>query len=301
MTVKAHHAVNALYSRYVYSCKRLRVNENELQKTSDAYFRHRELLHEQQKICDEVIKMFGVLGTHSPEISKELANTILSGVSAEMWASIYPNSSPPTDPFSVDSAKVRDSLKLWEILQVFLCAADNKATVADFRSFLFDLNLKEKGTPQAIESALKTHPELFEEVMENGQRLLILKQPAFWIRSWGAIMRSIRALVRDAKRKYGSDAERIEVIEVPARTVIVQLNQTPGAIVQASISLSGTRIEIKAQENRNLGKFPLPDQVIEVDPSGSSGVYTYDGQRLTSVDEVAEIILAPVLDYVRMA
>ena len=300
MSAKAHHAANALYSRFVYNCKRFRANENEMRKNSDAYFRYRDLLHDQQKICDEIIKMFGVLGVYSPDVSKELANSILSGVSPELSSLIHSNGSTPDDQITIDSAKVRDSLKLWEIMQIFLSAADNKATISDFRDFLVDLDLKDKATPQAIESALKTHPELFEEVMDNGQRFLILKQPAFWIRTWAAIMRSIRAIVRETKRKYAPDAEQIQVTEIPAHSVAIELDQIPGAIVQASISLTGTQIKVKTLEKRKAGKFSR-DQIIQIEVTDSSDVYTHDGQRLSGPEEVAEIILAPILDCVRTA
>jgi hypothetical protein len=185
-------------------------------------------------------------------------------------------------------------------MQIFLSAADNKATISDFRDFLVDLDLKDKATPQAIESALKTHPELFEEVMDNGQRFLILKQPAFWIRTWAAIMRSVRALVRESKRKYAPDAEQIQVTEIPAHSVVIELDQIPGAIVQASISLTGTQIKVKTLEKRKAGKFSR-DQIIQIDVTDSSDVYTHDGQRLSGPEEVAEIILAPILDCVRTA
>jgi hypothetical protein len=223
----------------------------------------------------------------------------VSGVSEELVNAICSDPSTQTDSLA-NSAKVRDKLKLWEILHLFLSAADNKATLGDFRDFLFKLDLKERATPQAIESAIKTHPDLFEEVTESGQRFLLLREPAFWIRTWEIVLRSIRARVRDAKRKYSPDADSIELIEVPAHTVVIKINRTPGATVQASISLSGTQIEIKTDERKSYGRFN-PVETVKVQTINSTTVYSHDDQRLSGPDEVAEIILAPILDCVCMA
>jgi hypothetical protein len=46
----------------------------------------------------------------------------------------------------ISSSDVRDRLKLWEILELFLSAVDNKATVGDFRNFLLSLDIKERRT-----------------------------------------------------------------------------------------------------------------------------------------------------------
>ncbi len=77
----------------------------------------------------------------------------------------------------ISSSDVRDRLKLWEILELFLSAVDNKATVGDFRNFLLSLDIKEGREPisvQAVNSAIKTHPEIFEEMSEGGQRFVML-------------------------------------------------------------------------------------------------------------------------------
>ena len=301
MSAVAHHAINSLYSRFVHNCKRFRSNQEEMRQKSDAYFRYRDLLHEQQQICDEIVKIFGILGVYSPDVSEDLAKSIASGVSADLFNLIYSDIPIQGERKVPDSAKVRDSLKLWEILQLFLSAADNKATLADFRNFLFKLDLKDKTTPQAIESAIKTHPELFQDMTDKGQKFLVLKQPAFWIQTWELILRSIRTLVRETKRKYAPDADSIDLIESPAHTVVIRIDGIPGAIVQASISLTGSHIKIKKQEMRSTGKFPLPDEIIKIEQAHSGTIYIYDGQHLNGTEEVAEIILAPVLDCVRMA
>jgi hypothetical protein len=110
--------------------------------------------------------MFGVLGVFSPDMSAGLAEEIKHalGVAASD---------------QINSNDVRSRMKLWEILQVFLSAVDDKATVGDFKSFLIRLDIREGREPmstQAISSAIRTHPEVFEEVSEGGQKFIKLKE-----------------------------------------------------------------------------------------------------------------------------
>jgi hypothetical protein len=55
---------------------------------------------------------------------------------------------------------------------------DNRATVSDFKDFLCKLDIKEgraSVSSQAINSAIKTHPEMFEEVTESEKKFIVLK------------------------------------------------------------------------------------------------------------------------------
>lgn len=297
MSAIAHHAINSLFSRFVYDCKRFRSNQEELRKLAEPYFRYRDLLHEQERTCDDIVKIFGVLGVHSPDVSEDLAKLISSGISQSLADLIYTDVAQ-VEPITINSAKVRDHLKLWQILELFLSSVDNQATLSDFRSFLFELDMKDKATPQAIESAIKTHPELFEERVEGGQRFFLLRRPALWIQTWEVILRSIRARVRQARQEYAPDAESIELIEQPARTVVIRTNRVPGATVQASISLKGDQIQIKTQENRSHGKYSESD-FVKIQLADSAVVYIHEGHRISGPEEVAEIILAPILDCYR--
>jgi hypothetical protein len=165
MAITANRAITSLYLRFSHECRRFSANQREMEKLSDAYFTYRDFLHEQERRATRIVKMFGVLGVYSPDTSAKLTLEIKSalGVSASD---------------QISSSDVRDRLKLWEILELFLSAVDDKATVGDFRSFLFSLDIKEGREPistQAINSAIKTHPELFEEIAENGQRFLAIR------------------------------------------------------------------------------------------------------------------------------
>jgi hypothetical protein len=175
MSAVAHHAINSLYRRFVYDSKRFRANEQKMQRLSDAYFQYRDLLHEQERVCDQIIKIFGVLGVHSPDVSKDLAKAVVSGVSQDLATVLYSDVSQQ-ERITIHSSDVRKNLKLWQVLELFLSSVDNKATASDFRDFLFELDVTDKPTPQAIESAVKTHPDLFGEEIENGQKFLVLKR-----------------------------------------------------------------------------------------------------------------------------
>jgi len=149
----AHHAINSLYARFVYECKLLKTSSAEMEKIADSYFRYCELLREQEKRRNTILKIFGILGVHSPDVSEKTAKSI--------------------SPLPVRSCDVRDSLKLWEILELFISAAD-KATVSDFNHFLFTLDLP-KASAQAVDSAIRTHPEVFQEKLEGNSRFIALR------------------------------------------------------------------------------------------------------------------------------
>jgi len=148
-----NHVVYSMYRRFRHACKRLESNEREITKLEDAYFRYRDLLQEQGRLRDEIIKIHGVLGVHSPEVPKDFARLV--------------------SPKTVQFAETREKLKLWEVLELFLAAVDHGATVSHFTSFLFELDWPTSVTSQAVESAVRTHPELFEERLNNNGKFLI--------------------------------------------------------------------------------------------------------------------------------
>ncbi len=157
--VTAIHAISSLYDRFSHERKRLRSNERELKKLSEAYFRYRDLLHEQGEIRGQILKIFGVLGVQAPDVTPELARLI--------------------SPKPVSSLEVREELqlRLWEVLELFLASVDDRASVSDFQDFLLTLNWSAAATPQAVDSAVRSHPELFKEEFEGREKFLVLKEP----------------------------------------------------------------------------------------------------------------------------
>jgi hypothetical protein len=156
MSIEANHAIYALFSEFIFRSKQLSKNQDEMEELSDAYLRYRDLLHHQEQLRICLIKIFGVLGIYSPDVSQKTAKLI--------------------SPRELDSSEIRESLKLWEILELYLSAVDGRATVRNFRSFLFLLGFRV--TPQAIDSSIKAHPELFQEGIDGEERFLMLKRAA---------------------------------------------------------------------------------------------------------------------------
>lgn len=148
-------AICSLFRRFTHDCKRLAATEREMKKLMPAYLRYRDLLEEQNQLRTRIIKTFGVLGVHSPDVSKETAKLI----------------SPTREITSLD---VRRGLKLWEVLELFLSAVDGGASVGDFRAFLFQLGWQ-MPTPQAIDSAIKAHPDIFHEQSAGRDKVLTLR------------------------------------------------------------------------------------------------------------------------------
>ena len=64
-------------------------------------------------------------------------------------------------------------MKIWEILELFLSAKEGKASIRDFQGFLSFMEID--ATPQAVESAIKVHPELFETQTEGREKFLALR------------------------------------------------------------------------------------------------------------------------------
>jgi|SRR5882672_2137213 len=165
MSIKGHHAVNSLFRLFNYERKLFVANQKEMEKLAESYFRYGDLLRQQKEHSARMMKIFGVLGVYSPDMSKEMAKTIKRALGM-------------CDDDAISSKDVRSQLRLWEILELFLSLVDNKATISDFKDFLFKLDIREGRAPvsaQAINSAIKTHPELFDEVLEGGQKFLVLK------------------------------------------------------------------------------------------------------------------------------
>jgi hypothetical protein len=136
-----------------------------MERLAKSYFRCRDLLQAQGEISAQILKIFGVLGVHSPDVSINLANELKRAIGISV-----------SEPIS--SCDVRNRLKLWEILKLFLSAVDDKATIGDFKDFLLSLDIREGLEPistQAVNSALKTHAEIFEETSEGGQKFIMLK------------------------------------------------------------------------------------------------------------------------------
>jgi hypothetical protein len=156
MSARANDVVCTLYHRFLRECRRFTEIRDEMEKHSDAYFRYCDLRRERERVRAVIVRVHGVLGKFSPPISSEFAKEI----------SFRPLMSDET----------RRDLKIWEILELFLSAKEDKASLGDFQGFLSFTEID--ATPQAVESAIKVHSELFETHGEGRERLLTLRTSA---------------------------------------------------------------------------------------------------------------------------
>jgi hypothetical protein len=118
---------------------------------------------------------------------------------------------------------------------------------------------------------------------------------------WETIRSAIRTCIIDVTRQYDIAADALEIIEQPARTVVVQAkDNASGAMwAQASISLDGHYIEIRRSEEI-AGSANKEPEVIEIEvKNGVIGFIHDDIDRTTSPHKVAEIILEPILDKLK--
>jgi hypothetical protein len=153
MSAKANDVVCTLYDRFLRECRHLTEIRDEMNKLSDAYFRYCDLRGERERVRALIVKIHGVLGEYSPPVSPTFAKEI--------------------SPLPVMSDETRRDLKIWEILELFLSAKEGKTSIRDFQGFLSFMEID--ATPQAVESAIKVHPELFETKMQGREKFLTLR------------------------------------------------------------------------------------------------------------------------------
>jgi hypothetical protein len=161
MTEKANQAVRTFYDLTVFDLRSFEKNRKEMAKLEDSYFRYAELLRLDLQHREKIRRRYGLLGVHFPNefVSPELAKQL-----------------SPLDRTS--SGRIRQDLKLWQLLEEYLNVVD-ESSYSDFRSFLGYLKFSEPSS-QAVVSAVRTHPELFEERSEGGDKLIRLKSVQEW-------------------------------------------------------------------------------------------------------------------------
>jgi hypothetical protein len=124
---------------------------------NEADVRHRDLVQEREQIRSRLMKLFGVLGVHFPDVSPELGELIC--------------------PDKISSSEFREKhLSLEDTFALFLRGLQGKATADDFKTFVSEVGIHEfPTTEEAIDSAVKSHPELFAEQYEGGEKFYVLK------------------------------------------------------------------------------------------------------------------------------
>jgi hypothetical protein len=157
MTGTVNHAICELSGDAYCACVQFHKNHIEMKKLEQEYFRYRELIEAQMRLRGRIMKILAILGVHFPEISPELGKLI--------------------DPAQIPSSDLRKKhIRLWEILELFLSSVNGKATAGEFEDFIIALGIDEvSATQQAIDSAVKSHPELFREKREGRTKFYLLQ------------------------------------------------------------------------------------------------------------------------------
>jgi len=159
MSAKANQAICTLYRQTVFVIREFASNRKEITALEDAHFRYCELVRKDLELREILRRRYGLMGVHFPNqfVSERLAKQL-----------------SPLD--QVSSGEVRKELKLWEILEDFLTVV-GETTYSGFCSFMYMLNFDEPSS-QAFSSAVKTHPDLFDEGTRDCERTITLKTRA---------------------------------------------------------------------------------------------------------------------------
>jgi hypothetical protein len=156
MSLIANNAIVSLLNQLDHDMKEISDIDKEMLQLEAGYLRYKYLSKVREHISEQALKKSSLIGKFMPPASSQLAAALL--------------------PRAVSLKKIRNSLKLWEKLEFFLSGRDGKETISGFRSFLMQVD-QESPTPQAIDSAIKAHRELFEDLNEGGERVVRLKNP----------------------------------------------------------------------------------------------------------------------------
>lgn len=113
---------------------------------------------------------------------------------------------------------------------------------------------------------------------------------------WLVITEAVRLRANEARMRHGLTSADIEIIPAPQRHIIVRSKGVPR--VQACISLDGDRINVKVLQAKEY-RFNEEMKPITIESVNGQTTYIHDGERLTHAEEVADIILGPVLDDFR--
>jgi len=151
----------ALESNFRQDCSRLEDIRSEMEKLRGSYNRFIELRQEMENRHSRVLRIIGLLGTEGIEIAKsndreDVIDTAIGG------------------QFNVK--QLRENLPLWQALQEYLRVV-SKASVEEIRAFLEKVGMEDVSR-QAIESAVRAHPRVFQTIKKGKERYFSLREIA---------------------------------------------------------------------------------------------------------------------------
>jgi hypothetical protein len=146
--------VKAMQVRMIREWRRMRSTGAEIHKLTDAYHRYQDLREERKKHEQRVKRLVALL---YPDYMPQNSDTATLG---KVIA-------------SMDFAPARGDLALWEVLEEYL-AAVGETPIADAAEMLPRF-VKSHVSRQAVESAIRRHPTIFQVRLDRGKRLISLK------------------------------------------------------------------------------------------------------------------------------
>ena len=153
-------AQRAIKQRLLAACERVREIRSEQEKLASVYERYNILqreLKQQEKRIDRLAALIGpnlFLAAELEDKSNVIGDTVETHTSID---------------------QLREELSLWEAMAEYLSYAE-EARIQDVQSFLESFGIA--ASREAIESALKRHPETFKAKKLGGTKLISLKKGA---------------------------------------------------------------------------------------------------------------------------
>ena len=151
-------AQRAIKQRLLAACERVRELRTEQEKLASAYERYNILqreLKQQEKRIDRLAGLIGpnlFLAAELEDKSNVIRDTVETHTGIE---------------------QLRNELSLWEAMTEYLSYAE-EARIQDIQTFLESFGLT--ASREAVESALKRHPETFKTKKRGGTKLVSLKK-----------------------------------------------------------------------------------------------------------------------------
>ena len=143
--------------RLAHECQRIQSARQEMAKIADKYNRYIDLYAEQERRMQRVQRIGAML---------EGDNKLVDAIEQDRSEVIIRTIEPMTWPGS-------DELPLWETMKEYLLYA-KEARIEEIVTFLLGLKIK-TANRQAIESALKKHPETFGTRKRGHEKHIFLK------------------------------------------------------------------------------------------------------------------------------
>ena len=151
-------AQRAIKQRLQTACERVQELRAEREKLAAAYERYTLLQKELTQQEKRIHRLAGLIGP-TVILAEELeGKSTVIGDTIEAHASVY---------------QLREELSLWEAMVEYLAYAE-EARIQDVQAFLESFKIT--ASREAIESALKRHPETFQSKKRGGTKLISLKK-----------------------------------------------------------------------------------------------------------------------------